>query len=200
MAQRTPTNPFAGFYEAQSVATAEIVQAALNGMQRLQQLTLQAMRTGAGNQFSLAQAITGIRESKDVNRAVADAAAPAAEQSARYQRELLQVISDMNNEVVRASYSMMERMRDAFAEAAPGAISMPSAMAGFAHGGDSLTNPMALYDSEMRQWQTAVQQMTDAPSASMSAAAKTRGEPDRPSAARGPSRPAKRKSGARKRT
>ena len=45
MAQKTATsNPIANFYEAQTIATAEIARAALDGLQRLQKLTLQAMR------------------------------------------------------------------------------------------------------------------------------------------------------------
>src|SRR5215203_3200115 len=107
-AQRNPMNPLAGLYEAQTAATAELVEAALNGMQRLQRLTLQAMRASAGGQLSIAQSMTTMRDGGDVNRAVSDAAGPAAEQGASYQREMLQAISEMNNDVVRASYSMME--------------------------------------------------------------------------------------------
>lgn len=165
MAQRTPmANPLAAFYEAQTASTAELVQAALNGMQRLQQLTLEAMRAGAGGQFSIAQSMATMRDGGDVNRAVSEAAGPAAEQGARYQRELLQAISDMNNDLVRASYSMMERMRNAVAEAAQGMpMAMPSSMPGMmGAGGDAMTNPMALYDAAMRQWQTAMQQMMEA--------------------------------------
>lgn len=164
MAQRTPiANPLAGFYEAQTTATAEIVQAALNGMQRLQQLTLQAMRAGAGGQLSIAQSMASMGDGGDVNRAVSEAAGPAAEQGARYQREMLQAISDMNNDLVRASYSMMERMRKAFTDGAEGLpMAIPSAMHGMTTGSDAMSNPMALYDSAMRQWQTAVQQMMEA--------------------------------------
>ena len=58
MATKTSSaNPIANFYEAQTVATAEIANAALNGMQRLQKLTLQAMRAGADGQLSLAQSM-----------------------------------------------------------------------------------------------------------------------------------------------
>lgn len=135
MASTNPVaNPIARYYEAQTAATAEIVQAALNGMQRLQQITLQAMR--------------------------ADTTAPAAEQTARFQRELLQTITEMNHDIVRASYSMMERMRDAFGTAAQVPAPMTSA---FGLGND----PMALYDSAMRQWQTNVQQMMETPSVAM---------------------------------
>ena len=164
MAQRNAiANPLAGFYEAQTASTAELVQAALNGMQRLQQLTLEAMRASAGGQFSIAQSMATMRDGGDVNRAVSEAAGPAAEQGARYQREMLQAISDMNNELVRASYSMMERMRKAVAEAAQGLpLAMPAAMPGMTAGSDAMTNPMALYDAAMRQWQTAVQQMMEA--------------------------------------
>lgn len=198
MAQRTPiANPFASVYEAQTTAAAEIVQAALNGMQRLQQLTLQAMRAGAGGQFSIAQSMATMRDGSDVTRAVSDVAAPAAEQGARYQRELLQAISDMNNDVVRASYSMMERMREALTAATQGSLSMPS-LPGLAQGSDALTNPMALYDSAMRQWQTAVQQMMETPSVAMAIASAEGDEPGRPGSARGAKRSAKRKSSARK--
>ncbi|MBC8118947.1 MAG: phasin family protein [Burkholderiaceae bacterium] len=163
MAQRNAiANPLAGFYEAQTASTAELVQAALNGMQRLQQLTLEAMRTGAGGQFSIAQSMATMRDGGDVNRAVSEAAGPVAEQGARYQREMLQAISDMNSELVRASYSMMERMRKAVSDAAQGMPMAMPAMPGMTSGNDAMANPMALYDAAMRQWQTAVQQMMEA--------------------------------------
>ena len=114
MATRSSSaNPIANFYEAQTVATAEIANAALNGMQRLQKLTLQALRAGAGEQLSLAQSMASMRDGGNISRSVSEAAAPAAEQGARYQREMVQAIAEMNNDIVRASYSMMERMRDA---------------------------------------------------------------------------------------
>lgn len=178
MAKTTPNaNPFASFYEAQTTATAEIVQAALNGMQRLQRLTLEAMRAGAGGQLSLAQSMTSMRDGGDINRAVKDATAPAAEQSARYQRELLQAVATMNNDIVRASYSMMESMRDALGAATQGAMTMPSVLP--TGSSDALRNPMALYDSAMRQWQSAVQQMMDTPSVAMAMASAEEYEPSR---------------------
>ncbi len=138
MALNNPSaNPITRYYEAQAAATAEIVQAALSGMQRLQQITLQAMRVNANE--------------------------PAGEHAARLQRESLQVFTDMNNAIAQASYSMMERMRDALGA---GAVSMPS----FAYGNESLANPMTMYDAGMRQWQTAVQQMMETPSVAMAVA------------------------------
>ena len=144
-------NPFANFYEAQTTATAEIAQAALNGMQRLQKLTLEAMRAGAGGQFSLAQSMASMRDGGDVSRSLSQAAAPAAEQGARYQREMVQAIAEMNNDIVRASYSMMERMRDALGTATQGSMAMTSALPGLPMGGESTANPMAMVDSAMRQ-------------------------------------------------
>lgn len=203
MATKSPTaNPIANFYEAQTVATAEIAQAALNGMQRLQKLTLQAMRAGAGGQLSLAQSMTSLRDSGDVNRSLSQAAAPAAEQGARYQREMVQAIADMNSDIVRASYSMMERMRDALGSVAPGSMAMTSALPGLPMGADSMTNPMAMVDSAMRQWQTAVQQMMETPAVAMAVASAQDGERPRASSgatARKSKRPVKRKSGTRAR-
>lgn len=193
MAQKNPTNPIASFYEAQTVATAEIVQAALNGMQRLQQLTLQAMRAGAGGQFSLAQSMAGARDPSEVSRAVAEAG--GAEQGMRFQRELLQAISETSNDVVRASHSMMERMREALTSATHGSLTMPAMLPGMPQG-DAMTHPMALYDAAMRQWQSAVQQMMEAPSVTMAAASAGSTPSRTPSTA---TRSTKRKSSARKR-
>lgn len=197
MATKTPiTNPIANFYEAQTMATAEIARAALNGMQRLQKITLNAMRAGAGGQLTLAQSMSSVRDAGDVRRSVSEAAAPAAEQGARYQREMVQAIADMNNEIVRASYSMMERMRDALGTATQGSMAMTSALPGLPASGQGLTNPMAMYDSAMRQWQTAVQQMMDTPAVAMAVASAEDYEPGRPTraaSARKSKRSAKRK-------
>ena len=192
-------NPIANFYEAQTVATAEIANAALNGMQRLQKLTLQAMRAGAGEQLSLAQSMASMRDGGNISRSVSEAAAPAAEQGARYQREMVQAIAEMNNDIVRASYSMMERMRDALGSATEG--SMLSALPGLPARGEGMTNTLAMVDSAMRQWQTAVQQMMETPAVAMAVAS---AQEDRPRAASGATarkskRPAKRKSGGRAR-
>ena len=192
-------NPFANFYEAQTAATVEIAQAALNGMQRLQKLTLQAMRAGAGGQLSLAQSMASMRDSSGGARSLTEAAAPAAEQGARYQREMVQAIADMNNDIVRASYSMMERMRDALGNASQGSMAMTSALPGLPMGGDGTTNPMAMVDSAMRQWQTAVQRMMETPAVSMAVASADDGErtrSTRAAPARKSKRPGKRKSSA----
>ena len=166
-------NPIANFYEAQTAATAEIAHAALNGMQRLQQLTLEAMRAGAGGQMSLAQSMAAMRDGGNVGRSASQAVAPAAEQGARYQQEMVQASAEMINEILRASYSMMERMRDALG-AAQGSMttasvlpSMPSA---------AMTNPMAMYDSAMRQWQTAAQQLMETPAVAMAVASAADGD------------------------
>lgn len=195
MAQKTAiANPIANFYEAQTTATAEIAHAALNGLQRLQKLTLEAMRAGAGGQLSLAQSMTSMRDGGNAGRS---AAQPAAEQSARYQSEMVQAIADMNNDIVRASYSMMERMRDAVG-AAQGSLTAPSALPGLPMSGADMTNPMAMYDSAMRQWQTAVQQMMETPAVAMAVASAEDDQPLRPARAapsRKRKRTAKRKAG-----
>ena len=193
-------NPIANFYEAQTVATAEIANAALNGMQRLQKITLQALRAGAGGQLSLAQSMASMRDGGNISRSLSDAAAPAADQSARYQREMVQAIAEMNNDIVRASYSMMERMRDALGTATQGSMPMATALPGLSTGRE-MTNPMAMVDSAMKQWQTAVQQMMDSPAFGMSVGA---AREDRPRASSDATtskakRPAKRKSGGRAR-
>ena len=178
MAQKTATsNPIANFYEAQTIATAEIAHAALDGLQRLQKLTLQAMRDSASGPLSLAQSMATMRDAGDVSRSVSEAAAPAAEQGARYQRDMVQAIAAMNNDIVRASYSMMERMRDALGAATQGPLTMSSALPDLATGGEDLTNPMAIYDSAMRQWQTAVQQMMETPAVMAGVSARERERP-----------------------
>jgi hypothetical protein len=194
-------NPIASFYEAQTAATAEIAQAALNGMQRLQRLTLQAMRAGAGGQLSLAQSMASMRDGGNLSRSVSEAATPAAEQGARYQREMVQAIAEMNNNIVRASYSMMERMRDALGSATQGAMPMASVLPRLPMGGEGMASPMAMVDSAMRQWQTAVQQMMDTPAVAMAVVS---AQEDRPRASSGATarkskRPAKRKAGTRAR-
>ena len=200
MATRSPSaNPIANLYEAQTVATAEIANAALNGMQRLQKLTLQALRAGAGEQLSLAQSMASMRDAGNISRSVSEAAAPAAEQGARYQREMVQAIAEMNNDIVRASYSMMERMRDALGSSTEG--SMLSALPGLPARGEGMTNTLAMVDSAMRQWQTAVQQMMETPAVAMAVASAPEDRPRASSgaAARKAKRPAKRKSGGRAR-
>jgi len=191
-ATRSSVNPIASFYEAQTAATAEIAQAALNGMQRLQRITLQAMRAGASGQFSLAQSMGSMRDGSDVGRTVTSAAAPAAEQGARYQKELLQAIAEMNNDIARASYSMMESMRNALGAATQGSLTMTPNLPG---GSD----PMAMYDSAMRQWQTAVQQMTNMAPPSIGTMAVSSDAESYAAPARTAKRPAKRKSSTRKR-
>jgi hypothetical protein len=207
MAQKTATsNPIANFYEAQTIATAEIARAALDGLARLQKLTLQAMRDSASGPLSLAQSMAAMRDGGNVSRSVSEAAAPAAEQGARYQSEMVQVIAAMNNDIVRASYSMMERMRDALGAATQGSMTMSSALPGLPISGEDLTNPIAMYDSAMRQWQTAVQQVMETPAVAMTVVSAQ--ERERPRAAgttpaatpkRSAKRSAKRKSSERSR-
>lgn len=134
-------NPIAAFYEAQASATADIVRASLNGAQRIQQLTLQAIRPDSST-------------------------LPTTEQGAQLHREIVQAFAEMNKEIVRASYSMMERMRDALGVSALSSLTPAS----FSPSGDADFNPMTIYDTAMRQWQTAVQQMMETPSVAMAVA------------------------------
>ena len=54
------------------------------------------MRDSASGPLSLAQSMATMRDGANVSRSVSEAAAPAAEQGARYQREMVQAIADMN--------------------------------------------------------------------------------------------------------
>ncbi len=75
---------------------------------------------------------------------------------------------------------------------------MRSALPGLPARGESMTNPMAMVDSAMRQWQTAVQQMMETPAVAMAVASAEDDQPLRAARAvpsRKPKRPAKRKSG-----
>jgi hypothetical protein len=145
------TNAFANYYEAQMEATAGVVQAALSGMQRLQEITLRAMREGAGEQFALARTLSEARDPSDFSR-MQSGFAPATENVRRFQAELLQAITEANADIVRASYSMMERLRDTLAESS-GAMRVGTPFEG--GGGSSL----AVYETGLKQWQAAMQQL-----------------------------------------
>lgn len=144
-------NPIAGYLEAQMAGTAGILQAALHGMQSVQEIMLRAMREGAGGQFALAQSIAGARDASDIPRVGEAHVGPAAEQFRRYQQELIGAVTAMNNEVIQASYSMMERVGHAVASSAAGMGLPASGAAG---------GPMAAYEAGMRQWQSAIERMT----------------------------------------
>ena len=147
----TNNNPLAGYIEAQMAGTAGIVQAALHGMQRVQEILLRAMREGAGEQMALARTVTQARDASDFSRVGEAHAGPAAEQFTRYQQELIGAVTEMNTDVIQASYSMMERVGQALAASA-GAIGVPASGQG---GG-----PMAAFQAGVRQWQGAMERMT----------------------------------------
>lgn len=144
----TDNNPVAGYIEAQMAGTAGIVQAAMQGMQRVQEIMLRAMREGAGEQLALARSVTQARDAGDLSRVGEVHAGPAAEQFARYQQELIGAVTEMNTEMIQASYSMMERVGQALAASAA-AMGMPGGQGG----------PLAAYQAGVRQWQGAMNQM-----------------------------------------
>ena len=147
----TNNNPLAGYIEAQMAGTAGIVQAALHGMQRVQEVLLRAMREGAGEQMALARSVTQARDASDISRVGEAHAGPAAEQFTRYQQELIGAVTEMNTEVIQASYSMMERVGQALAASA-GVMGVPAS----GQGGGA----MAAFQAGVRQWQGAVERMT----------------------------------------
>ena len=155
MTESTRNNPLAGYLEAQMAGTAGIVQAAMHGMQRVQEIMLRAMREGAGEQMALARSVTEARDANDLSRVGGAHAGPAAEQLTRYQQELIGAVTEMNTEMIQASYSMMERVGQALAASA-------SAM-GLQGGGQG--GAMAAYEAGVRQWQGAMERMTQAASA-----------------------------------
>lgn len=147
-------NPLAGYIEAQMTGTAGIVQAAVQGMQRVQEIMLRAMREGAGEQLAMARSVSQVRDASDLSR-MGEAAAPAAEQFTRYQQELIKAVTEMNTEMIQASYSMMERVGQALAgSGAAMGMGMPASGQG---GG-----PLAAYQAGMRQWQGAMESLRQA--------------------------------------
>jgi hypothetical protein len=151
-------NPLASYYEAQMAGTTDIARAALDGMQRLQEITLRALRESAGGQMNLARSMTDARDPSDVSRAQTEHAGPVAEQARQFQQELLQAFTEMNGEVIRASYSMMERLSGAMAESSAAiGVQLPTGAVG---GTAGMQSPLAMYEAGLKQWQTAVQQMT----------------------------------------
>ena len=144
-------NPVASYIEAQMSGTAGIVQAAMHGVQRVQEIMLRAMREGTGEQMALARSMSGARDAADISRVGEAHAGPATEQLTRYHQELIGAVTEMNTEMIQASYSMMERVGQALAASAS-AIGLPAS--GQAGG------PMAAYEAGMRQWQGAMEQLT----------------------------------------
>lgn len=179
-------NPVAGYIEAQMTGTAGIVQAALHGVQRVQEIMLRAMREGAGEQLSLARSVSQARDASDLSR-VGDAhAGPVAEQFSRYQQELIGAVTEMNTEMIQASYSMMERVGQALAASAS-AMGMPAGGPG---------SPMTAVQEGMRQWQGAMERMTQA-AAGQGAAADDESDEDDASTQRRARKAPARRSGRR---
>jgi hypothetical protein len=166
--KNTNDNPVAGYIEAQMTGTAGIVQAAMQGMQRVQEIMLRAMREGAGEQMSLARSLTEARDPADMSRVGSAHSGPAAEQFARYQQELISAVTDMNTQMIQASYSMMERVG--------GALASSSAAMGMPAGGQG-ANAMAAYEAGVRQWRTAIESLTQAGMAGMGQGAQGGYEP-----------------------
>jgi hypothetical protein len=155
----TNSNPLAGYLEAQMAGTAGIVQAAVHGMQRMQEIMLRMMREGAGGQMALARSVTQVRDASDLSRLGGAHAGPATEQLNRYQQELIGAVTEMNTEMIQASYSMMERVGQALSGSA-GAMGLPaSAQAG---------GPMEAFQAGVRQWQDAMARTTQAVGAQLS--------------------------------
>jgi len=149
----TNDNPVAGYLEAQMAGTAGIVQAAVHGMQRVQEIMLRAMREGAGGQMALARSMTEARDASDLSRVGEAHAGPATEQFTRYQQELIGAVTEMNTEMIQASYSMMERVGQALAASAS-AMGVPVGAQG--------AGPLAAFEAGVRQWQGSMQKMAQA--------------------------------------
>lgn len=167
--KETNNNPVAGYIEAQMSGTAGIVQAAMNGVQRVQEIMLRAMREGAGERMALARSMTAARDAADISRVGEAHAGPAAEQFTRYQQELIGAVTEMNNEMIQASYSMMERVGQALTASAS-AVGLPS--------GSQAGGPMAAYAAGMRQWQGAMEQLTQGVRSQIFSADEDEGEED----------------------
>lgn len=160
-------NPIASYVEAQMSGTAGIVQAAMHGVQRVQEIMLRAMREGAGEQMALARSMSGARDAADISRVGEAHAGPASEQFTRYHQELIGAVTEMNTEMIQASYSMMERVGQALATSAS-AMGLPAS--GQAGG------PMAAYEAGMRQWQGAMEQLTQGMRAQVSSEEESEGD------------------------
>ena len=109
------------------------------------------MRDVAARRAALARSVTQARDASDISRVGEAHAGPAAEQFTRYQQELIGAVTTMNTDVIQASYSMMERVGQALVASA-GSMGVPAS----GQGGGA----MAAFQAGVRQWQGAVERMT----------------------------------------
>jgi len=117
----------------------------------VQEIMLRAMREGAGGQMALARSMSGAHDAADLSRVGEAHTGPATEQLTRYHQELIGAVTEMNTEMIQASYSMMERVGQALAASAS-AMGLPAS--------GQPGGPMAAYEAGMRQWQGAMEQLT----------------------------------------
>ena len=123
----------------------------MHGVQRVQEILMRAMREGAGGQMALARSMSGARDAADISRAGEAHAGPAAEQFTRFQQELIGAVTEMNTEMVQASYSMMERVSQALGASSTGWDCQPGARR---------ADRWQRLEAGMRQWQGAMEQPT----------------------------------------
>jgi hypothetical protein len=146
MQQQQRTAPFTGLYRTQVESAQDVTAASMEGLERIQQLALQAWRQQVDSQLRLVHAIT----SKSAEAIVdPDVARPALDRMIDVQRQLADTVVRTNQRVLSVVTSGAQRAGEqAGAQNAAG------------ERGDDLVSTM--FQSALSQWQEMSHRMLDA--------------------------------------
>lgn len=122
-------NPLAHMLQSQIEASRKVAAAVLSGTEKLDRVMLGATRQVLEDQLTLAQELAGARDPRNVGTTLQSAfISRRPEEAAQYQKEVLEIFSEMQSNISRSLQEFMDSSRSAETEAASAAASSADRM------------------------------------------------------------------------
>lgn len=122
-------NPLAHMLQSQIEASRKVAAAVLSGTEKLDRAMFGATRRALEDQLTLAQELAGARDPRNVGTTLRSALiSKGPEDAAQYQKEVLEIFSEMQNDISRSLQEFMDSSRSAETEAASATVSSAERM------------------------------------------------------------------------
>lgn len=157
------TNPLLTMYQTQLEASRRFAEAVFSGTEKIDRVMRGATQRVFNEQLNLAQAITAARDPRTVGSTLQSSLlARNPDDAVSYQKEIVRIVAEMQNEISRSMQDYMEQIRNNATTSATRPLQAAQAQAN-----DAVFNPMT---SMFSVWESAFKEVAELAKKNMVAA------------------------------
>jgi phasin family protein len=160
-------NPIAGIYQTQLEASRRLADVVFSGTERLDRVLIDATHRAVTDQLNLAQAVASARDPNGVASVQATYLSRRPDNAVNYQRELVRIFAEIQNEVGKSMQYYMEQLGSTMSATATNAAWRSTQTQAQAQAGDSAFNPVT---DMFSIWEKAFQEVATMANRNMAAA------------------------------